>query len=329
MRIYADILHIGGMKKSLITAALSLLTIISPGQGKQADISIVFWNLENFFDFVDGGTSDSDAEFSAAGARRWSKRRFYAKCGCIAKTLFYIADEAGGMPDIVCFAEVENAFVLRSLLSTTNLKKYDYETVHYDSPDPRGIDVALLYRKDRLEALETAPAAIPGVVTRDILYAGLRTPEGDSLAVLVNHHPSKFGGKAADPRRRAAVRRMASLADSLSAAGWSSIVSLGDFNDTPDSDIYGPLEGRCINLSAPAAARGEGTIRFNGRWELIDQCFVSPGLAAKADFRICRIPFLTTRDSAHSGEKPLRTYQGPRYLGGVSDHYPILVHIRM
>ena len=81
--------------------------------------------------------------------------------------------------------------------------------------------------------------------------------------------------------------------------------------------------------SAPAAARGEGTIRFNGRWELIDQCFVSPGLAAKADFRICRIPFLTTRDSAHSGEKPLRTYQGPRYLGGVSDHYPILVHIRM
>ena len=231
------------------------------------------------------------------------------------------------MPDVIGLAEVENRFVLHKLLSETLLRKSDYGIVHYDSPDPRGIDVALLYRRDRLDTVRTFPVSVPDVVTRDMLVAQLRTKAGDSLAVIVCHHPSKYGGAAAEPRREAAVRRLAELSDSLSHAGWPHQAAVGDFNDTPDTPLYARLSEYYVNLARPLAERGEGSIRFEGRWELIDQCFVTPGLAPAAVFRICRIPFLTTRDSAYSGQKPLRTFSGPRYLGGVSDHCPVLLRI--
>ena len=107
----------------------------------------VFWNLENFFDYTDQGTGESDAEFSSMGARHWSKKKFYRKCDNIAKSLLWMGDRYGRMPDVVGFAEVENRGVLSRLLSSTVLRKYDYGIVHHDSPDRRGIDVALIYRR--------------------------------------------------------------------------------------------------------------------------------------------------------------------------------------
>ena len=288
---------------------------------------MLFWNVENFFDWHDGGTSEADAEFSAGGVRHWTARRFFAKCNTVAKTVFYVGDGEGALPDLVGLAEVENRFVLRKLVEETLLRKTDYGIVHYDSPDPRGIDVALLYRRSRLDTVRTFPAGVPGVATRDMLVAQLRTAGGDSLAVIVCHHPSKYGGAAAVPKREAAVRRLAALADSLRAEGWDRQLAVGDFNDTPDAPLYQPLAQYYVNLAAPLADRGEGSIRFDGRWEMIDQCFISPSLAPGADFRICRIPFLTARDSAHAGEKPLRTWSGPRHLGGVSDHCPVLARV--
>ena len=288
---------------------------------------MLFWNVENFFDWHDGGTSEADAEFSAGGARRWTARRFFAKCNAVAKTVLYLADEERALPDLIGLAEVENLFVLRKLLAETALRKTDYAIVHYDSPDPRGIDVALLYRRSRLDTVRCFPAGVPGVATRDMLVAQLRTAAGDSLAVIVCHHPSKFGGAAADPKREAAVGRLAALADSLRKEGWTRQVAIGDFNDTPDAPLYQKLAQYYVNLAAPLANRGEGSIRFQGCWELIDQCFVSPALVPEALFRVCRIPFLTVRDSAYAGEKPLRTFSGPRYLGGVSDHCPVLLRL--
>ena len=291
---------------------------------------MVFWNVENFFDWHDGGASESDAEFSSKGARRWTARRFFTKCNAIAKTLLYLSDREGALPDLIGLAEVENRFVLRKLLSETLLRKADYAIVHYDSPDPRGIDVALLYRTSRLDTVRTFPVRVPGVTTREMLVAQLRVvPSGDSLAVVVCHHPSKYGGAAAEPRREAAVRRLAALSDSLSHAGWRRQAAIGDFNDTPDTPLYQALNQYYVNLAAPLAAEGDGSIRFEGRWELIDQCFVTPPLAPGAEFQVCHIPFLTTRDSAYAGEKPLRTYSGPRYLGGVSDHCPVLLRMSL
>jgi endonuclease/exonuclease/phosphatase family metal-dependent hydrolase len=136
----------------------------------------------------------------------------------------------------------------------------------------------------------------------------------------VNHHPSKYGGTAVSgPRRRIAVERLRFLVDS---AGIAKTIAMGDFNDTPDQEIYEALQPVLRNLALPLHERGEGTIKFQGKWELIDHFYVSEGVG-KATMKILRIPFLMVQDKAFSGDKPLRTYSGPRYLGGVSDHCPI------
>ena len=161
-----------------------------------------------------------------------------------------------------------------------------------------------------------------------------RRQDGDSVAFLVNHHPSKYGGKTND-RRKMALLRLRNATDSLQNAGLRNIVAMGDFNDTPENPAFGILtDGKpypLTNLAVPVAERGEGTIRYSGKWEMIDMFFVSENIAVNGhipEMRVLRIPFLMTRDNAHSGEKPLRTYSGPRYIGGVSDHCPIVVRIR-
>lgn len=287
----------------------------------------MFWNLENFFDYRNDSTSVSDAEFSSFGPKRWTRKRFNAKCNAVAKTILWAGGKMGGLPDVVGFAEVENGFVLRRLLQGTALRKTDYAIVHYDSPDPRGIDVALLYRKSRLKLLDARPCHLyeadsSVMATRDILVAHFVGPGGD-LAVLVNHHPSKYGGAASEPRRKRAVDRLASLADSLLSAGVVRVVATGDFNDTPDVAAYSELPLK--NLALPFHRRGEGTIKYDGRWELIDLFFVSDSLA-QSRMSILRVPFLLKDDG--SGQKPLRTYSGPRYLGGVSDHCPVWLDVK-
>lgn len=304
---------------------------------------IMNWNLENYFDWIDGGYSDSDAEFSSRGVKRWTKSRFMAKSNAIAKTILWIGDRYGNIPDIVCFEEVENRNVLRRLTEDTALRKKDYRIVHFDSPDRRGIDVALLYRGGVFEALETRAVQVGDTAvfrTRDILLVRLeRRCDGKTLSVLVNHHPSKFGGGDSDWKRMAAVETMKAVSDSLRAAGESFIVSTGDFNDTPENRVLGLVSceygdtaairnGKLVNLALPLVRSGRGTIRFNGKWELIDMFLVSGGVAdAGAVMEIVEVPFLLTHDNTHSGDKPLRTYLGPRYLGGVSDHLPVVLRI--
>ena len=316
------------MRNYFLFLLLGLIPTLSRSAEGADNVRVLFWNVENFFDWHDGGASGADAEFSAGGARRWTARRFFNKCNAIAKTVLYLSDEEGALPDLIGLAEVENRFVLRKLLEETALKKTDYGIIHYDSPDPRGIDVALLFRTGTLDTLRTFPVRVPGVETREMLVAQLRArTSGDSLAVIVCHHPSKYGGAAAEPKREAAVRRLAALSDSLRFEGWTRQVAIGDFNDTPDTPLYQILTQYYVNLAEPLAEKGEGSIRFEGCWELIDQCFVSPGLAPKARFRVCHLPFLTAHDGAYAGQKPLRTYSGPRYLGGVSDHRPVLLRL--
>ena len=294
-------------------------------------LSVLFWNVENFYDWRNDSTSVSDLEFSAAGERHWGWRKFQAKANAFAKALFWVEGETGRLPDIVGLEEVENAFVLRQVLTKTALRKLDYEYVHYDSPDRRGIDVALLYRSSRLELVDSKPchlfAADTLMATRDILLCLFRR-DSTTLAVLVNHHPSKYGGAAeSEPRRRIAVERLRALADSLAAAGIDRIIAGGDFNDTPDNPVFRFLEPALLPLHRDLFRHGQGTIKYDGKWDLIDHFYVSPALSARARMRILRIPFLLTRDTAHSGEKPLRTFQGPRVLGGVSDHLPILLEV--
>ena len=252
---------------------------------------VVFWNVENFFDY----RSENKPQY-------WTKGRFYAKCDAVAKTLLRVADRYGRLPDAVGFAEVENAFVLRQLLSATALRKLDYRIVHYDSPDHRGIDCALLCRRSTLPLRASAPKHVPDsaggiLATRDILLA-----EFDSLAILVNHHPSQLGGKS--DRRERARERLRSLTDSLRTAGQRRVLAVGDFNE----DLW---------------HGGRGTIKYNGQWEKIDGHFAEGFSRVREE--VFDDPLLLEQDAAFGGRKPRRTFVGPRYRGGVSDHLPVVI----
>ena len=265
----------------------------------EPDFLCMFWNVENFFE---------------------ARPHFKDKCNGIAKTVMLAADEFGMMPDLIGLAEVENRRVVQKLVSRTGLRRADYGIVHYDSPDHRGIDCALLYRRSRFRVLLSKPCHLTDssgrlLPTRDILLAVLVPSEAAPVAILVNHHPSKVG-KGSDGRRELAMARLLALRDSLLAEGISRIIAVGDFND----EVV-PAPG-----VTPAYPAGSGTIKFQGKWEKIDGCPVLEGLEARE--HILAPPHLSTRDTRFSGTKPLRTFSGPRYLGGLSDHYPIVLEIR-
>ncbi|MBQ7272288.1 MAG: hypothetical protein IJR12_01585 [Bacteroidales bacterium] len=308
------------------TLLLALLLLA----GRADTLNVMFWNLENFFDYRNDSTSVSDADFSPRGSRHWTKKRFYAKCNAVAKGILWASAREGAVPDVIGLAEIENAFVLRRLIQATVLRKLDYKIVHFDSPDRRGIDVALLYRG--LKPLESHPAHLFNadstiMATRDILISTFTTQQGDTVAFLVNHHPSKFGGAtASEARRNIAVERLRQLADSLQTLGIENIIAMGDFNDTPGNPVYHVVEPTLWNKAEQFHKKGRGTIKFNGKWELIDMFFVSEPIK-NAEMEILDIPFLQTQDKASTGTKPLRTYSGPRYLGGVSDHCPIWLQL--
>lgn len=321
------------MKKMICMIMLSILMKINGyTESNNKEMLLMFWNVENFFDYVDGGTGESDKEFSSFGGRRWSKRKFYAKCDAIAKSIFWAGEECGRMPDAIGFAEVENKGVLYKLLNSTLLRKYDYRIVHFDSGDRRGIDVALLYRESVFEKVSVS-LKVPEengrkITTRDILQVCLKSGMGQNINLIVNHHPSKFGGAGASAARRdAAMLALRQMCDSLVAVGEPHIVAMGDFNDNPDGNQFNMLDGILANMSESLYAQGLGTIRYEGRWDLIDMFLVSPDLAASSRMDILQIPFLMTYEKKYPGFKPLRTYSGPRYIGGVSDHCPIILKI--
>ena len=267
---------------------------------------VVSWNVENFLDPKEDTTG------------RHTAKRLQAKCSGIAKTIFLIADKEGRLPDAVALMEVGNRRVLNKLLSTTPLRKLDYAIIHYDSPDRRGIDCALLYRKSRLTLLRSGPRHLKDSTgallrTRDILLA-----EFDGIDILVNHHPSKVGA-ASEERRAIAMRRMWGLIDSLSAAGHPRILSVGDFNDNvwPAPDAH----GTSIQGNSPP-----GTIKYNGAWEKIDGHFARGALSVEE--AVFDHPLLTEPDRSYGGTKPRRSFSGPRWLGGISDHYPVILRIK-
>ena len=313
------------MKRFVLTIC-ALLLLVPAARAGEDSLRVMFWNLENFFDWIDEGRGESDSEFSSGGKRHWTRRRFETKCNAIAKTLMWEADRCGRMPDIVGFAEVENAGVLRMLLRTTALSKFGYAFVHYDSDDPRGIDVALLYRRSRLELLGSDTLKTASLLTRDILTCAFRTAEGNVLNVMVNHHPSKYGGRSSEVKRIRVMERMLHRADSLQKE--APLLVMGDFNDVPDGEAPEMAVKSLNNLALPLHDRGEGTIYYAGRWEMIDMFMLGGGLQSPG-MEILYPPFLLTRDSAHSSLKPFRTWSGPRWTGGVSDHLPIAVTVNI
>ncbi|MBO6169419.1 MAG: hypothetical protein J6O51_05545 [Bacteroidales bacterium] len=273
---------------------LIILLLLAPARDS---LLLVSWNVENFLDYRCDSTG------------RYTRSRFYNKCNSLSKTLLLIAERSGRLPDAIALMEVGDRYVLKKLLDTTPLRKLDYGIVHYESPDRRGIDCALLYRRSRLKLLNSeakhlydSAVSPPALMhTRDILVA-----EFEGLDILVNHHPSKVGTDS-ERRRAIAMQRMWDVIDSLQAAGHRSIISVGDFND---------------NVWGQEATKG--TIKYNGAWEKIDGYFAR-GL--KVGERVFDDPLLSEADKSFGGTKPRRSFIGPRFNGGASDHYPVVLWI--
>ncbi len=337
----------------------------------QDSLLVVSWNVENFLDY----RTDTTGRHTAG--------RFYTKCNSVCKTLLLIAEQEGRLPDAVALMEIGDRFVLDRLVHSTPLRKLDYRIVHYESPDRRGIDCALLYRAGSLRLQRSRPVHLvdtTGLVmsTRDILVA-----EFDSLCILVNHHPSKVGADS-ERRRGIAMARMNELMDSLAGAwrgaegswrgsecswrksegswrgfegswcgsegSWRGSEGSWRGSDFPagtcatkvDSTLYDGAGIPSFFGPAPSGverpvlsvgdfnddvwqAGGPGTIKYNGSWEKIDGHFAR-GLAVRE--KVFASPLLSEEDRTWGGTKPRRAFSGPRWLGGVSDHYPIILWIR-
>jgi hypothetical protein len=303
----------------------------------------MFYNVENWFDsYVD--TTRQYNEFSPEGNRHWTYSRYTDKKHNVYKVITAVG--SGELPAIVAFAEVENRWVLEDLVGTTPLKNFNYNVVHYESGDDRGIDVGLIYLEDDFTVCFSTPVSIPAsggttLQTRDILYVK-GTLLSDTLHLLINHWPSRYGGLLeTDPLRVAAAETLKSITDSISKAqANSAILVMGDFNDNPgdqslrlltDSDkhpLY-PIPSSATNTQV------EGSLKYQGKWEQFDQFLVSEGLRENLSSAwVCSneavvfdADFLLEKDEKHLGLKPFRTYSGFRYHGGFSDHLPIFVDL--
>lgn len=342
------------MRNQLLLLSILIVLFSSTAFGqleKQEKLRFAFYNLENFFDTQIDSTRDYNA-FTPDGEQRWTNYRYYKKRNDIYRVIMSVGDWEA--PSLVGFCEIENETVLGDLLYRTPLKNANYSFVHYHSPDFRGIDVALIYRHDHMQLLSSRPIPVtdpqnPGFRTRDILYAGFALNQLDTLHVYVNHWPSRFGGVLASiPRRMLAALTLRKDIDSLvKAKPHAKIIVMGDFNDTPQDDsiikglrAFPPNEpgtgDELVHLFTDKSELGfHGTIKYQHMWQIFDQIMVSRSLFEAAfglkfkqgSAKIAVRNFLLEEDERYLGQKLFRTYVGPRYRGGISDHLPVFIDL--
>ena len=323
---------------------LSVTFELAAQVGQPEEYRVVFFNTENLFDpFDDPATNDED--FTPAGKNHWTLDKLDHKVRMVYRAIIAAAD--GHFPDLIGLAETENLWVLDYLLKNTPLGEENYGIVHKESPDPRGIDVALLYRKQTVSPLDYSFIPVHGMGTsrfssRDILHfkAQLGT---ETIHFLVNHWPSRSGGYLETRGKRDLAARITRKSlDSLRIASpRDKILLMGDFNATPDEPCLTKIVGatcnqlradstQLVNLSQCWLNSSSGTIRTKGKWEKFDQFHCTGDLLQGTGLKIsltqtilCHAAFLLEPDARYLGKKPFRTYLGPIYHGGTSDHLPI------
>ncbi len=288
-------------------------------------LRIVSYNVENLFHpkhdsiCLDSTTfiEKDDYEWTPDGERRWSYTRYYRKVENIARVLTNIGEWDG--VDIVGLQEVENALCVKRLCYTLRPGEYDF--VHYESPDPRGIDVALIYKKSRVDTLSSKAISIQhsDFRTRDILYVKALVDKKDTLHLFVCHLPSQRGGAAESEWKRKIAREvLQSAIDSVYLAFRDpKIVVMGDFNSEPKEDLRG-VKNRMKELT--------GTHKYQGRWTCLDHFYTSPSLDSLSRAEIYNAAWIQEPDEKYPDLKPKRTYNGLRYQkDGFSDHLPIVL----
>ena len=312
----------------------------------------MFYNVENLFDTWDD-PEVKDEDFLPGSESQWTEERLNDKLNKIAFVVESL-DDKGILPDIIGMAEVENRRVMDYLITRTKLGKLGYSVIHFESPDKRGIDVALLYRKDRVKPIKYTnyPVIFPGDMdkpTRDILYLKAELPNTSKLHVLVNHWPSRSGGQAeTEEKRMMAAKTAKRVCDSISFNDKSAnILLMGDLNDYPsDKSLTEGLQAEMdtskssatlYNMMAWQKAEGIGSHQYKGEWGFLDQFIISNSIRTGSSGLLThfknasayRPDFLVEKNEKYGNWQPKRTYGGKKYLGGYSDHLPVVVDFWM
>ncbi len=310
----------------------------SPSEHKISQYSFGFYNLENLFDTKDDPRTLDD-DFTEHADRKWNDKRFRRKIRKLGNVIQQIGyPEISHPPVILGVAEVENGYVLRELVNSEFLKDKGYGYVHIDSPDERGIDTALLYRKEYFKIIKKEAITLHllnehGVrdYTRDILYVkGLL--EDEEVHVLVNHWPSRRAGveKTAVKRIAAAKKNKEIISKITSEDPMAKIVLMGDFNDDPQSESLKTLVGtELYNPMELLHSRYSGSVSYRGNWNLFDQIIVTHNYLQQHGnsfrFKEAKIFDSKTLREYEGRNKgiPFRTFIGRKYRGGISDHFPV------
>ena len=322
----------------LIVCNLIPLTLCS-----QQSMTLMFLNSENLFDPEDDPLKDDD-DYTPDGTYHWTRSRYRDKLDAVSKVI--VAADEDQAPALVGLCEVENETVLNDLTAHSALRAAGYRFVMTDSPDRRGIDVALLYRRSffRLighESLRVNLRANGSGATRDILHVTGVLENHDTLDVYVCHWPSRYGGvEQSEPLRISAARRLRASADSIiSIRRKPYIIIMGDLNEGPDDPaVREVLNARPFTRSADdntlvtvTDALEGGSYKYDGEWDKYDQFILSGsftnglGCTELLGVEYMALPFLLTDDDSFGGVKPFRTYNGRRYQGGYSDHLPVKI----
>jgi len=306
--------------------------------------TIAFYNLENLFDTIDDPDTLDD-DFTPNGYKKWTPKRYRKKVYKLAKTISGIGFESSKMPPaLIGVAEVENEMVVKDLINAEPLRKTDYGYVHYDSPDERGIDTALLYHKSHFKVIFSEPITLMVYnpngerdTTRDILYVHGKL-NGEEVHVFVNHWPSRRDGEIETDYKRIEAARVIKMTMGKIEKQHKNpnYIIMGDFNDDPNSksirllmeetSLYNPME----KLKSPE----RGSANYRRSWSLFDQIIVShnffdykKGTHSFAHANIFDDHLLTEWKGKYKGA-PYRTYVGRKYIGGYSDHFPVYIQLK-
>lgn len=355
------------MKRILLYLTLFLTACGNVGGGGESDKYIVgFYNLENLFDTVDD-PQKNDEDFLPEGRNQWTEDKYLKKLDNMAKVIEMMSEENGTYHTVLGVCEVENEKVVKDLASHSRISDAGYKVVHYDSPDGRGIDVALLYRPDqfKVKESESIPFTFKGSSidfvldaqerkdyrTRDILMVrGML--EGEHFAFYVAHLPSRAGDKKGrDQLRERGAEIMYDHAMSMMKKyPGIKIVCMGDMNDNPtDSSMenYMHARGKVSEVGKEdffspyhqMLMDGFGTLSYRGVWSIYDLQFVNHALAHAPDGGLKILPDdkgyygnvykrdFLTNASGKYQGTPFRSFAGGRFLGGYSDHYPTYIII--
>ncbi len=344
------------MMNKFFAALLSLFLLCQCSLPKAAqntdpgNYRVAFYNVENLFDTADD-PAKPDEEFLPESKKKWTPERYQLKLDHLAKVV-----EGMGFPALIGLAEVENETVLQDFCNKTSLKSHGYGFVHYESPDFRGIDVALLYKKSIFTVTSSDTIRIrfpkgmipdnPDYTTRDLLVVEGKFAGKEKLNIIVAHLPSRSGGQAeTEPRRKYVASQIGRKVDAIfKSDGDANIIVMGDMNDEPtDLSILQDLDAQPIgdsfaeqimyNCFYKLKKDGLGSYRYKGDWNMLDQIILSSNLM-KGDKQlkyaksvIFQQDWMMYKDEKY-GLAPSRTYGGDRYFGGYSDHLPVYVELK-